>query len=592
MKEARDMISRMRNQSGAALVIALGVTVILASLTAALLFRGTAERRQARSFTTADQSVIVADAGLNRTAATFRAGHIRLVPAPDPENPPDPNFPFVFEVPGMALPAVGFAEESLLADAPDGRVMGYPFEDNPLVITYVENTLLMGVSTRQIATLYEPIQIIRRTGARPSPRVVFPTGAAGLVAPERIEFLVRARGTNDPAAAGREVEAWMRFWVFAESIYNNAIAAGAAGTGTTGNVSVHGSIYVKGEDILLDAYTASGIARAHNSYHTSFVQQTWSNTVFGGTVYVPNDPNDDYYFETEDLDSRFQVFEGSVTVTGTASVGQADNYFTRIAVDGYYNGGATTDSAGSPFWGDEVSIAPGTDVPELDFPDVTIPGADRALHIDPSVLTWSSTCTIRTRGNAHGYYRFDPCTGDLEIGGQVVLTPPPANGVITLGTNSGPNRNRYFNVTPVAGWTNTDTGAGVTKPVEGGGLFADTGPGGRLDLEAGIKVNDFPKKTFGLYTNGNMRIDPGGTGGASWQGSYVGLYYAQGRLDFNKQVYIAGTVVGKNGVTTSQVPDIYQVPSLVRNLPPGAPPAGSILRVRGFLGFFDWRQIR
>jgi len=576
----------LRSQKGAALIVALGVTVILASLTAALLFRGTVERGQARSFTTADQSRLVADAGLNRIAAAFRAGHIRMVPAPDPANPPDPNFPFVFEIPAAATPAVGFAGESLLANPPAGRVLGYPSEDNPLVVTFAQNTLLMGVSSRPVATLYEPLEIIRRTGARPSPGVVLPTGAAGLLAPEVVEVLVRARGTDDPAAAGRQVEAWMRFRVIAESIYNNAIAAGAAGTGMTGNVSVHGSVYVKGGNIRLDAFTAGGTARAHNSFHTDHPQQTWSNTVFGGTVHLTTDRNDPFYFDPEDLDSRFQVFQGSVTVTGASSIGREGNNFSRVAVDGFFNGGRTTDTAGRPFWGDEVSIAPGTDVPDLDFPDVVIPGADRALHLNPSVLAGSSTCTIRSGGNAHGFYRFDPCTGELQIGGQVVLTPPPANGVITLGDRFID----YFTVTPVNSWRNDATGATVTRPVAGGGLFVNTGPGGRLNLEAGFRVNDFPRRTFGVYTNGSMRIDPGGGGG--WRSSFVGLFYAQGRLVFAKQVNIAGTVVGKGGVTTSQVPDIYQIPSLVRNLPPGAPPAGSILRVRDFLGFFDWRQLR
>lgn len=579
----------LRNQKGAALIVALGVTVILASLTAALLFRGTVERGQARSFTTADQSRLVAEAGLNRTAAAFRAGHIRMVPAPDPANPPDPNFPFVFEIPAAATRAVGFASESRLANAPAGRVMGYPTEDNPLVVTFAQNTLLMGISSRPVVTLYEPLQIIRRTGARPSPGVVFPTGAAGLAAPEVVEVLVRARGTDDPASAGREVEAWMRFRVIAESIFNNAIAAGAAGTGTTGNVSVHGSIYVKGEDITLDAFTAGGTARAHNSFHTTHPKQTWSNTVFGGTVFLTADRNDPFHFDTEDLDSRFQVFQGSVTVSGTSSVGRPENYFSRVAVDGFFNGGRTTGTAGTPFWGDEVSIAPGTDVPELEFPDVVIPGADRSLHVSPSVFQSSRNCTLRTGANAHGFYSFNPCTGALEIGGQVVITRP-ADGQITLDRPRGGDDPPFFNVTPVNTWTNPLTGARVTRPVAGGGLFADTGPGGSLNLEAGIRVEDFPRRTFGLYTNGNMTINPGG--GDGWGSSFVGLFYAQGRLHFEKQVYIAGTVVGKGGVTTKNVPDIYQIPSMVRNLPPGAPPAGSILRVRDFLGFFDWRQLR
>jgi hypothetical protein len=50
----------------------------------------------------------------------------------------------------------------------------------------------------------------------------------------------------------------------------------------------------------------------------------------------------------------------------------------------------------------------------------------------------------------------------------------------------------------------------------------------------------------------------------------AGAFFAQEEVETNKQTQIAGSLVS-NFFNMAQVPDIFQVPSMVANLPPSMP---------------------
>jgi Tfp pilus assembly protein PilV len=73
---------------------------------------------------------------------------------------------------------------------------------------------------------------------------------------------------------------------------------------------------------------------------------------------------------------------------------------------------------------------------------------------------------------------------------------------------------------------------------------------------------------MGFIAKRNMFL---ATGNGSSQLSMAGAFYAQGRIVSQMQNQIAGTFVANHFDLGSNVPNIYQVPELSRNMPPGMP---------------------
>ena len=76
------------------------------------------------------------------------------------------------------------------------------------------------------------------------------------------------------------------------------------------------------------------------------------------------------------------------------------------------------------------------------------------------------------------------------------------------------------------------------------------------------------------------------TGSGDSQISMVGAFYAQGTITSEKQNQIAGSFVANYFDMGKNVPNIYQVPELSRNLPPGMPGSEPIVTLK----IKSWRQ--
>jgi hypothetical protein len=90
--------------------------------------------------------------------------------------------------------------------------------------------------------------------------------------------------------------------------------------------------------------------------------------------------------------------------------------------------------------------------------------------------------------------------------------------------------------------------------------------GSNLLPAAGLQ---FPTQTvLGLVAGRNMGL---ATGAGDSQLSLAGAFYAQGTIVSKKQNQILGTFVANYFDMGTNVPNIYQVPALRKNLPPGMP---------------------
>jgi hypothetical protein len=66
----------------------------------------------------------------------------------------------------------------------------------------------------------------------------------------------------------------------------------------------------------------------------------------------------------------------------------------------------------------------------------------------------------------------------------------------------------------------------------------------------------------------------------------AGAFYAQGTIRSAKQNQIAGTFVANFYDMGTNVPNIYQVPTLVHNMPPGMPGDKNYYTIR----LHTWRE--
>jgi hypothetical protein len=73
---------------------------------------------------------------------------------------------------------------------------------------------------------------------------------------------------------------------------------------------------------------------------------------------------------------------------------------------------------------------------------------------------------------------------------------------------------------------------------------------------------------LGLIAGGDIEL---ATGGGESNILTAGAFYAANKVKINKQTQHAGSIVCNFFDLGSQVPSIYQVPLLARNLPPGMP---------------------
>lgn len=411
----------------------------------------------------------------------------------------------------------------------------------------------------------------------------------------------------------RRVEAVYQAGGQGVSVWDNAIFAdkGQSGRLINGNVSIYGSVHLLGSELkpgdpAISVMEMSGTSLMGNNYSgmpaalKSRVPPLEKKTVNGVAG-------------VETLNAKLRVKRGLVSMSGNSKIGIANNNNNKVketvdgtfVTDGWTGNSVTGGGRGTPKnvysdnghtalydLGDSVAM-PRLNDPwrDLDGSTVTNPGTgnpythedyfsqvliDRAynknLTLNNTSFFWNATTNTELTGNAavnagatlnqnHDYIWFNASTNVLRVNGQIRI-----NGTLTI---TGNNKN-YSGRAAILTTGNVTISTNL--------LTCNNGNPNDFNLS-------FPENNcLGIMSKGDITL------GVSAQKSIMGAFYAQGKVVIDKQTNVVGACVADYFDMGKNVPDIFQVPSLVDFLPFGmlgnTPTGGNAA-----LSLLAWREL-
>ena len=373
------------------------------------------------------------------------------------------------------------------------------------------------------------------------------------------------------------------------NVWRNAIfgGTGQAGGLINGNVSIHGSVHLLGDDIpeggvAVTAIDLIGASLIHNNYvgmpaDLAARIPSLPSTLFNGEM-------------VETLEAKLRVRNGLVGMSGNSEIGEPDvaGNSVKETMDGtFVNDGWTGNSViDDGDRGDPTSVFSdnGWDMP-YDLGDrVPLPVfADdwRDMFTGDRVVN-SSTGAFYTHDEYFTELAGTPIVGDVLIEADVDYyynatrpgDPDPAN---RLPTDDFLYFDATSNVMEINGQIEIQGNLEITRGGGNDGTINYTGRAAILvkgdvildtDLLAvnsdGSTANSFPvNNVIGIMAENNMVV------GSLAQLQLMGAFYAQNQLRSEKQTIILGTFVSNYFDMGTNVPDIFQVPELADNLPYG-----------------------
>lgn len=416
----------------------------------------------------------------------------------------------------------------------------------------------------------------------------------------------------------------VRVFVRDVGIWNNAVFAGsgASGQSINGNVDIRGSMHLLGEGEKYsdlngngqwdpaEAFSdtnSNGVWDPGESFTDTNGDGVWSsaepyndsnsngmydppftvtdlNSSFAGTAYIGNNysgmpaaleaqvPELLKPGGIETLQAEVRVKHGRIGVSGTATLGSndlIDGGMSKATLDGVYvsDGFTGNQGASSVFSDNGTSEKYDLDGYGLTFP--LISGIGSETYIDPQGGNWT---------NHHAYYQARSLTvpvstikattpafsyGPDAYGNSIKFTPQTTVNNVTV-----PATLNITGVVRIDGDLQIGQQNDVVRYTGNGTLFTE----GSINVDGdflpmpGLK---FPIDTrVGLVAHKNMNL---AMGAGSAQLSMAGAFYAQGTIYSAKQNQIAGTFVANYYDLGKNVPNIYQVPALPKNMPPAMP---------------------
>lgn len=335
------------------------------------------------------------------------------------------------------------------------------------------------------------------------------------------------------------------------SPWNNAIFAGAGASGAmvNGNVNIRGSVHILGtglqsSDLAVDlGGTAELIGNNYRDLAASLkakVPTLPTTLVDGETV--------------ETLGAELRVKRGVVGLSGSASVGEANNpgdaYKETIdaayVTDGY--GGSQGTSGVYSDNGTSSAYDLGDTVP---FPSLSDPYGTYSTYrqyLEDNALVISDAADLAKLANvtpaSSTDFSFSSVQGSISKTGDVMTI----SGIVYIDNGGSLNMN-----TSGSDKTITYTGSGSIL-VEG-------------DVQINVNLvtngnNSFPINILGIMT-------PNAIGFNEANIDVMGLFYAEDQVIAQKQTDIIGTIVSNYFDMGTNVPSIYQVPDTINYLPAG-----------------------
>ena len=353
------------------------------------------------------------------------------------------------------------------------------------------------------------------------------------------------------------------------SIWDNIIFAGEGQNDRVlnGNISLHGSVHLLGNslDSTDVALAFSGQARMYNNYEGM-------NATLSSRVPAP----DTVTFNGEvvsTLTAELRVKHGRVDLSGdTASVGRVDvpegSPPVKETVDGCYvtdgYGGNQEDpriysdngSSEAYDCGDGLNF-PGLNDPYTD-PNTGITYPTHVNYLQNNALVINGDLTLQV-GHAqvalsNGFGRIQMnANGNLQISGIVYVT-----GDINI--EAGVHGQKHIPI--------TYDGKGTL--VSQDDIFINT----HVISKGMFPTND----VMGFIAADELVI---GSGSGAAQLDIMGAFYAENQIINRKQNQLAGAMIS-NYFDMDQVPDVFHVPSIVENMPPGMPGGGVANSATGY----------
>lgn len=380
-----------------------------------------------------------------------------------------------------------------------------------------------------------------------------PDGLGGFL---KNKIWARSTGITD-GGGKRVIDAYVEIKCL--SPWNNAISAGTGqgGKALTGNVKIHGSVHILGEDLSPSdvAIDMGGGAGIRNNYEG--MSPDLSSRVPAPPTIMFNGE------EVQTLEATLRVKHGKVNISSSAATVGEDkplNGYKRT-MDGVY----VTDGF-EGFGASKVYSDNGTDNP-YDLDDIVIhfPGLSDP-YTDPET------------GKEYARYLGYLDTNALHIlKNEISSNVDSFNYSDTLGNSITWNSQDSLDINGII-YIDSDLDIGKKgEPLiyDGKGTLVSTGT---ISIHGDLLSKDtFPTNdALGLIAVKNMNL---ATGPGESQLNMTGIFYAEDTIKSARQNHIAGSIVS-NYFYISQVPCIYQVPALATNLPPGISDPVWLLRVR------------
>lgn len=362
------------------------------------------------------------------------------------------------------------------------------------------------------------------------------------------------RSTGRVGNAAATIQGYVRMQ--GSSMWENAIYAGNGSSDTVmnGNVEICCSVHILGDNLSffdsgveLDALSAelSGSARIGNNY---------KNLPTALRNIVPPCPTVEFNGETvESLSAKLRVRRGLVSLSGAASVGEADvpgNAYKETMDGVYVEDGYTGNKGDDAVYSDNGSNN-GYDLGDsMSFPSLTQPYGsygsyvdyfkDNALVVtaaeDLAKLADMSPTASFTLSSADGQNSISlDGNGHVTIQGMVYV-----DGEVNIGSTSGNTSMTY----------------------SGKGSILCTGDINITDDFLTVGAESFPANAMGFMTTQDIVF-------STSQLDVAGLFFAEGKIVSTKQTNVAGSFVSNYFDMGSQVPAIYYVPFGAAALPPG-----------------------
>lgn len=402
-------------------------------------------------------------------------------------------------------------------------------------------------------------------------------------------------------------------------IWNNAIfgGTGAAGRSINGNVDIRGSVHCLGEgeyysdlngngrwdaaeaftdrnrngvwdpgEAFVDA-NGDGVWSSAEPYNDTNrngaydppLTETDLNSTMGGTAYIGNNysgmpaaleamvPAAPRINNIEQLGTEVRVKHGRVSINGSAGIGSnsiIDGGTSKNTVDGVFVSDGFTGNQGASSVFSDNGTSNSYDLSHLGINFPVLSGLGAEQYRDSGGTVWANQeAYLDARSLTVNVAEIKASTAAFSFG------PDAYGNRISFTPAAGANP-AVLNVTGIVRFAgDLQIGAKDTIRYRGNGtLFGK----GNINIDGNLLPaagETFPTTArIGVIAKQNLNL---ATGNGSSQLSMAGAFYAQGRIVSAKQNQIAGTFVANFFDLGTNVPNIYQVPTLIDNMPPAMP---------------------